>query len=365
MSWVLEFKSNEAISPIKNIGVSEWKKYDTNNLIDIKKTNRINELLDEFEVSDSQRVTLVSKIKKLDEESFLWFINKASECYETSEVIQLLDTIEKDSNNTKMINDLKSVLNNLKLEDNNQYWNIFSLLDKWDLDWVIKELENPVVLESISIDLLTQDNQNNTNNYESFKQTIVSIDSSFIDRFDSIESWFSNINEKLTFWVVSFSSVDYSETNSVSELETWDGFVLESDGKSRLLSLKWSNYKLESNLDNAEVINDLDEKQNELNWILSPINEKLNALKNLLDYITKALFNWIEITEVKEYIKLNNTSLYNKLNLWQTSSIIDIKTKVTDYQWELIDKKQVLVKNSKKYVDNIVLENTLKANWSW
>jgi len=104
-----------------------------------------------------------------------------------------------------------------------------------------------------------------------------------------------------------------------------DGAVIEAGKNSRNLSLVGSDYKLDSKLNNNRQLNVISFLEKKLQNDLKPINETLNTISSVIDYLDKAISNNLELKDIKENIKNTNINLYNELGIENLNSISDIK----------------------------------------
>jgi hypothetical protein len=94
------------------------------------------------------------------------------------------------------------------------------------------------------------------------------------------------------------------------------------------MSLQSTEFKLNSKLQNQEQKVRFSQIESELKKEIQPLNEKLNSISKILDYLENAILNNLDLSEVKQEIKSKNEDLYSELNIENSTSLEAIKQKV-------------------------------------
>ena len=122
-----------------------------------------------------------------------------------------------------------------------------------------------------------------------------------------------------------------------------------------------SDYKIESKLSNQKEINQMKETDNRYKNDLNKLNEELNILSSIMDYIDDAIANNVEVGVVKQTIKSQNVDLYNEMNLDSITNLGEIKNTLTAMYKQKEEEKEKKIKEKKGIVDEIVRQNALGA----
>ena len=187
--------------------------------------------------------------------------------------------------------------------------NDFSALDT-EVKSILAELHKPEVLAPICLDLQEQDRKNWTNNYEAFKSSIISLDSSFRRRIPDMET-----KNMLALWTDTLNKTII--TNNELKHATNDGFIVSAslDNSNRNISRPWAKYALKSDIE-AKVA------QEEANKITTDLAERVNPLENSLSTV-QAMRKHIEqlqgqdtdIESLKTELQAFSPELYAEFNL--------------------------------------------------
>jgi len=95
---------------------------------------------------------------------------------------------------------------------------------------------------------------------------------------------------------------------------------------------------------------------------LNPINEKLNSLSSILDYLEMAISKNIDLKDIKETIKKTDINLYNEYNIENLNSPNDIKNIITQSIKKLEDDKKTAIEKAKNLKRELILKNTKEAS---
>ncbi len=283
---------------------------------------------------------------------------------------------EKESNDMKNnLKNLESSFNNLD-SSNPHYWKIKSKIHdlmvnddalndskkfKEEYDSIINLLktdENAFV--HIAEDLQNQDKANWTNKYSEFKNTLLNIDrSAFTDKIDRYEWWLTAAKQKIALWVNNIDWVNISDNKLSKKTDDWYSIELWKEG--RKLSLNDSEYKIGSKLDINTNLQSVVEVENNTKKELKALNEELNTISGIIDFIDQAIANEENLEDVKQEIKSQNNELYNELNIDNMGSLEEIKDSIVWLYKQKEEEKEEKLKQKKRIVDEIVEKNALNA----
>ena len=213
---------------------------------------------------------------------------------------------------------------------------------------------NPVILHSIVEDLGWVE----SDKYKTFKNTILAVDPSLEWSFDKIEMDFLWGAAQMKLGTSNLNGVDL-ESNVLSKTE--DGVTTSfSDEEGRFLGVEGSDFKLKSELnsDNEEKLREVNTQVNE---ILEPINDSLNIVSWILDFIQKAKDTWADFDEAKQQIKSENPNLYSELWLESKNSFDDMLVAINTKKQELEKEKEDIIKKAKFRINQLLEKNTQEA----
>lgn len=248
---------------------------------------------------------------------------------------------------------VKNILKTIDWENSKDYSQILEALNNWEkFEKIVPMLKsNPVALRWLALDLQKQ----NPKQFEVFRDTLISIDKDFIQIFDKIQFETIDNTAKLKLWTDNLNWVDLSKNVLRQEK---DGAVIEAGKNSRNLSLVGSDYKLDSKLQNNSQKNAIQEVETNLKNDLKPINETLNTISSVIDYLDKAILNNIELKDIKENIKNTNIGLYTELNIENLNSPSDIKNAFVWLQTQKQKEKDDKIKEAKQKISLFIKQNT-------
>ncbi|MDD3145618.1 MAG: hypothetical protein PHV23_05955 [Candidatus Gracilibacteria bacterium] len=374
--------SYELENPVKKTGSSESKEYKnpSDNLNEINQREKIDNLLEKSKLLSTEKEKVIDYIiKKYDNDNYESIINQIieGECETLDDIISLLslnsNVQEVQSNNQGKENNVqevqsnvhvetkgmeqkyeivKSILKTIDGENSKDYSKILQALNEGkNFKEIIPMLkDNPIALRGLSLDLQKQ----NPEQYKIFRSTLENIDKDFIPLFEKMDLGKVDFEAKLKLGTDNLNGVDLSSHILRQEK---DGAVIEAGKNSRNLSLVGSDYKLDSKLQNNNQKNAIQEVETNLKNDLKPINEVLNTVSSVLDYLDKAISNNTELKDVKENIKNTNISLYTELNIENINSISDIKNTFVGLQKQKEKEKEDKIKEAKAIIDLFIKQN--------
>ena len=365
----------------KPTGVSETsKEYQNplNNISEINQREKIDKSISEIWLSKEETEeiinTIISKFwndtKTIDsiletisndisidsKDRVLWIIVDAEKSKIDAEVKTDVKEVKTDNQEKIEINKpffekLTEILSWAKLEWKNGQ-DIVKKLGEWKFDEVIETLKtNPLVFNEVATELKAKSPEK----YREFINTLIQIDPSF--REIEIRYWLDSVwgIAKLKLWTDNLNWVDLSKNVLRQEK---DGAVIEAGKNSRNLSLVGSDYKLDSKLQNNSQKNAIQEVETNLKNDLKPINETLNTISSVIDYLDKAILNNIELKDIKENIKNTNIGLYTELNIENLNSPSDIKNAFVWLQTQKQKEKDDKIKEAKQKISLFIKQNT-------
>lgn len=403
-NWLNDLNNQDTQKNTSEIDIqTAWESLDLSN-----KLSKINDILDDFWVSkedeDKYRDILLKQDKifleelqsKPKDEILKFLIQEQIKEIESSnnpdfngldELQDTLISLQKDetqannetiNNNQEIKEQLNSIQNSLTwLSNNKNAEEILNLINQAQnlqnereelsstgtkelselmqekLDEILEILHNPVALTTIVNDLKEYDEKNSTNRYETFKNSIIWIDSSLKEKFESIElDSISNIAQ-LKLWVSDLNGVNLSNDTLIKQ--DWD-FEIKANSDSRSLSLQGSDYEIQSDI-NPKNEFELRQINQETNQELKPLNEYLDNLSSILDFVEKAKETNIKFNDFKEQLKNENSILYNVLGLENKNSYDEVIFVINNKKTELEKLKEEKIKKSKERVAQLIAQN--------
>ncbi|MDP2090687.1 MAG: hypothetical protein Q8K30_03740 [Candidatus Gracilibacteria bacterium] len=269
-------------------------------------------------------------------------------------------------NETKIEKGLEGLKKSLPSEILLKHSNLKDLLDKSSeskaynekediLNQIINILKNQDTLNSVANDLKEYDKQNGTNNYKSFRDSLISIDKSFIPRLDQIETGFHSSTDLLKLGTKTEKGLE--KDGNILKQNNDDGLNIIFGDDGRKVGLSDSEYKINSDLGNESVIKDIQNKKQDFSKFMKGLNEELNSLSSIIEYIDNAIYNNIDIDEVKNNIKSSNNDLFNELNIDNIGSLEEIKNAFAGLYKKKEEEKDIYIKQAKRVVDDIIEKN--------
>ena len=222
------------------------------------------------------------------------------------------------------------------------------------LDEIMEILKTPWTLESVAKDLGWVGSEE----YVEFKSKMLQFEPSLQEDFDRVEMnviW--NI-AKLKLWTSDLEGVDLDK-NILSREE--DGVVTSySDKKGRYLSSVWGDFSLKSELnpDNEKKLGEVNSRVSE---DLEPLNESLNLVNKILEYLRKAEQNGEDFEEVKMMIKTKNPDFYADEWLDNITSLNEMIMILNARKYELEEEKEDLKQEAKEKIARIIQESEKEA----
>jgi len=225
-----------------------------------------------------------------------------------------------------------------------------------EIQSILAELKNnPQTLLEISLDLQTQDQKNGTHNYEAFRSSIISLDSSFTSLLPQLDT-----KAKLALWTDNLNNAKITD-KQISQT-TKDGFSTTAslDGTARTLSLANSKFKLNSSLDNDQQVQAEAEKiTTTAKEQLEPLTNTLKQLEAIKNYLEQALNQNTDIKEVKENVKIFSPELYAKLWIESTNSIQNVQALTNAYIAKISAQKDETENKLKKDLDALTQKHKI------
>lgn len=364
----LESFSNLPETPVqKPTGASETSKEYQNLSTDVKRKVELSLKIEEtFWLGDKDTEDIVNTITKKfwnDNLSIEKLLNNFPSNIESKdEIVKYINIQEVQSNVQEVQSNVQEVKEDLQVYSKIEpllswlTWkdsvNLLKLLKDKDFEWVKKALKNPDTFESVVWELEQKDPEK----YIQFKETLISIDPSFRESFDKFDSKKTETPKILNLgtpkispdWK-SWETVDWKHNIKIDD--KWDRYLLSKD----------SPYQLKSNLDNKQNIEANQKIDADLENTLKPINEKLNTLSSILDYLENAILKNIDLKDIKEAIKKTDINLYNEYNIENLNSPNDIKNIISQSIKKLEDDKKTAIEKAKNLKRELILKNTKEA----
>ncbi len=224
------------------------------------------------------------------------------------------------------------------------------------LKQIIAILHKPLALPSIAKDLQEYDKKNGTNNYESFKTTVIAIDPTLRGAFDPVDQNIISDIAKMKLWTTHLNGVNIN--GNPLKIEDW-GMMIEASRDGRNIFVD-SNYKLSSPL-NTQNEEDLQAINAETTTKLSPVNEKLNSLTYIFDFVQKSKSEWKDFSEIKETLEKDNPDIYKELLLDNKNSFDEVLSTIDKKKKDLENKKKTIIKNANIGIKELINENIKEA----
>lgn len=182
---------------------------------------------------------------------------------------------------------------------------------------------NPQTLLDISLELQRTD----PSNFESFRSSLISLDSDFRILIPSEET-----KAMLALGNDTLKNAKISGNSISQDSPDWYTTKANLDGTGRTLARSGDKYSVKSTLDNDEFVQrETDRISSEAKRLTEPLTntlENLNALKRYLGSLSPQTSN---IWEVKTEIKNFSPELYNELGIDSLSSVSDIQWRLDSY----------------------------------
>lgn len=278
-----------------------------------------------------------------------------------------LENIELDRKQARF-KELESSVKILKT-DNPVYWDVILKIqelreiaqEKWK-DWIeeidkwVQELleyfeKNPNVLLAVYTDLQRQDEINWTKNAERFLNVISEYNPSL---WTSIKTGEYKTMTKL--WNDNLKNVKFTKDSVKQKTDDW--FEVEHKDWNRTISVQWSKYKINANVEDDKSLERINKAEKNLKEKIEPLQNKLNTVKMLQDFVEKAILeNW-ELEEVKKEIKENiDIDLYTELNIDNANSLQDIQVWLA---WIYAKTEEIIQEEEKKA--KLILSEIVRQN---
>ena len=358
--WIEDDERSDIISKIIN---KYWKNKEwLNSLLDaIIKDESLMSNDDFLHFIDIYTIHQDNQETHQDNQKTIQVIDKKQEkVEETEEKVEVKkEKVEKTEENlSKEYNDVKEILKSLNNWPNKQkYQNLLKLVNGWDIKWAINELKNPKILTLVANDL----KQQSPENYETFKSSLIQIDSSFIESFDNIEKPnFPNKLDQVKLWVSSENWIEYN-WDKLSISKDWADIEYE-DWTRKIWLTWWRDYKMLAEYDwhknNIDMIKNIKEK---FEIKIDSINKEIKSLLSILDFIENAKLNNKELVELKKQIKINNSELYNELNLDNYTTYDDIKRELEKRKKDKEEEKSKVMKEAEFFLQKTIKQNSEEA----
>ena len=216
-----------------------------------------------------------------------------------------------------------------------------------NLDEIIKILKDPGKLKSLSDDLGWVWSKE----YETFKNSMISIDGSLAWEFDKYET--EIIPNKSSLVVGTLWDIKVSWDTLTSETDDW--FQITAWEDSRTLSLNWSDYKLDADIGNRDERREFDEVEKEIQTEAEPINKELNSISKIITYLQEAIDKALSLNDVKNEIANQIPfELYNEIGVENATSIQEIKSRFDWIYAKKKEDKEKLLEEKREKLDDII-----------
>ncbi|MDD2871852.1 MAG: hypothetical protein PHS49_07730 [Candidatus Gracilibacteria bacterium] len=364
LGFVKEFDNTGTFDDLKNLVVEN-----NNNYSKITAVEKTETAVEKTETAVEKTETAVEKTETAVEKTETAVEQKKEEKEKVKNIYE---------NKSRLNNDLGNLSNSLNgLNENSpnfdKYSGVISKLNHLDLtkslnegydaetqkqiNEIITELKNPAKLKFIADDLKAQDEREGTHKFTDFQNSLNSIDGEFREIFDNLGD--TEAKAKVYLGTDSLSGVDIG--NNTLKKKTDDGYDIEFGKDGRKLSLSDSEYKLDSKLDNSEEITQINEVENKFKKELKALNEDLNTISGIIDFIDQSIANKENLENVKQEIKSQNNVLFDELNIDNMGSLEEIKDSIVGLYKQKEEEKEAKIKEKKKLLDEIVQKNAQKA----
>ena len=389
----IEWLNYSEVKPVETTGTSSTPEYQNPN----KKLKKITELSErdkniELLLSDSNLLkneldSTVELILSYDESEHSKIINTIKEnfCEKTDDVemcISLLWELKKEKEETDHIieaetklkevkSEVKEVKSEVKESKEKLEKEVLSILNKYTFDNIeINEAINAkdfgkilTLLESDKsifdsvVKTIRDNSPEGSKDYENFIKNI-----SIISTNTNLQTWIDS--SEVIGEVSQFASTSFMATNSTVisrgdkslTLRKENGSIVEHTEDSRRISVEWGTYKLESKIPITpeKQIKDFEDKISSEN---KKINEELNSLTSILDFIEQSITENLDIVIVKEKIKSINIELYNELWIDNANDLQSIKSSIVAFKSNKEEKKKDQLKKQKRELQELIKRN--------
>ena len=221
--------------------------------------------------------------------------------------------------------------------------------------------------QALSPELLTKMVQEvwiNSVEYKQLKNSLISIEwwewGYFRSQFEAIEQvWAYKAKEFVSLWVDRNPVIKNADWSL--KFENTEKVIKVDENGKRKVSLPWSSYALEADIDDEWSQKLIDEENKKLESELLPINDELSALDTIKKILDNPDNKDAELKDLINYIKENFKDKIDTRKIENIFTKEDLKRYIENREKFLESSKKDKIKEKNQKIGNILVENARKA----
>lgn len=221
--------------------------------------------------------------------------------------------------------------------------------------------------QALSPELLTKMVQEvwiNSVEYKQLKNSLISIEwwewGYFRSQFEAIEQvWAYKAKEFVSLWVDRNPVIKNADWSL--KFENTEKVIKVDENGKRKVSLPWSSYALEADIDDEWSKKLIDEENKKLESELLPINNELSALDTIKKILDNPDNKDAELKDLINYIKENFKDKIDTRKIENIFTKEDLKRYIENREKFLESSKKDKIKEKNQKIGNILVENARKA----
>ena len=221
--------------------------------------------------------------------------------------------------------------------------------------------------QALSPELLTKMVQEvwiNSVEYKQLKNSLISIEwwewGYFRSQFEAIEQvWAYKAKEFVSLWVDRNPVIKNADWSL--KFENTEKVIKVDENGKRKVSLPWSSYALEADIDDEWSKKLIDEENKKLESELLPINDELSALDTIKKILDNPDNKDSELKDLINYIKENFKDKIDTRKIENIFTKEDLKRYIENREKFLESSKKDKIKEKNQKIGNILVENARKA----
>ena len=221
--------------------------------------------------------------------------------------------------------------------------------------------------QALSPELLTKMVQEvwiNSVEYKQLKNSLISIEwwewGYFRSQFEAIEQvWAYKAKEFVSLWVDRNPVIKNADWSL--KFENTEKVIKVDENGKRKVSLPWSSYALEADIDDEWSKKLIDEENKKLESELLPINDELSALDTIKKILDNPDNKDAELKDLINYIKENFKDKIDTRKIENIFTKEDLKRYIENREKFLESSKKDKIKEKNQKIGNILVENARKA----
>ena len=204
----------------------------------------------------------------------------------------------------------------------------------------------------------------NSVEYKQLKNSLISIEwwewGYFRSQFEAIEQvWAYKAKEFVSLWVDRNPVIKNADWSL--KFENTEKVIKVDENGKRKVSLPWSSYALEADIDDEWSKKLIDEENKKLESELLPINNELSALDTIKKILDNPDNKDAELKDLINYIKENFKDKIDTRKIENIFTKEDLKRYIENREKFLESSKKDKIKEKNQKIGNILVENARKA----